>query len=62
MALVVRLPVISMTSPALMPSFCMVFWSRRAMPRPTSRCFASPTRSWISLMYVPSFFVSVKCV
>ena len=45
MAEVVRLLTISITSPALMPSFCMVCWSMRAIPLLTSLCLASPTRN-----------------
>ena len=50
MALVVRLFTISITSPALIPSFCIVRWSMRAIPLPTSLCRASPTRSCTSLI------------
>src|SRR5665647_2474294 len=44
MADVVRLLTISITSPALIPSFCIVRWSMRAIPLPTSLCRASPTQ------------------
>jgi len=57
MAEVVLFPAISMTSPADKPSFCMVFWSIRAIPLPTSRWRASPTLSCVSLIGVLSFWL-----